>query len=401
MTRRHLVLAQAIAERLPGILEARGLEPAFRRFLVTTEGRAWLFAELDLERVGRMERYLHPEVLHQIRAALGRAVYVSNTHGLRYAFPLDRISPLPEKAPFPGVEPGWIRLGIALDGEARIRLEELGHGLVAGISGSGKSNFLRLVAFQAAAQGARVLALDPHGDLEGIAHQAWEIPEAMGWLEAVEGIIETRRTGREREPMVLAIADELTAAIVHHGGSRSAFARRLAAAIWQARKFGIRFVVALHEASREAVGMARDAIAWRVAFRLPSASASRMILGHPGAERLRIKGRALTEPWGVVQTYMAPETEAPISDEKLALLREALEGNQGLVTLGWLMSRGIPERQARRLLRAWRAAGWIEKDPARANAHRATARAERIVQTSEPSEPVRAVQTASKPIQTR
>ena len=84
ISRSRLREAEAIARRLPDVLQRRGLRPAFSDWLLTAEhGLTWLFGVLDLRRVGRLGRGTQPELLRQLAPAIGgRPVCLSNSSGL-------------------------------------------------------------------------------------------------------------------------------------------------------------------------------------------------------------------------------------------------------------------------------------------------------------------------------
>lgn len=71
---------------------------------------------------------------------------------------------MPKVVNFPGIESGQVLLGVSYARELiHLPWEKLGHLLVAGKTGSGKSVFLRLLAFQAIAEGAQLLLVDLDG----------------------------------------------------------------------------------------------------------------------------------------------------------------------------------------------------------------------------------------------
>src|SRR4030065_1033920 len=166
ISRRYQLQAQIVAKRLPQVLHRRGLEAPFAEFLVTsTQGMVLLFAILDLPQVRRLEAYTTPALLHHLSTDLqGLPVFLSNSNGLRYAIPLSPLPRLPKLVPFPGIERGWVLLGINHAGETINQpWSKLGHLLVAGKTGSGKSVFLRSLAYQALAEGALPILVDLDG----------------------------------------------------------------------------------------------------------------------------------------------------------------------------------------------------------------------------------------------
>lgn len=164
--RADLRRAEAIVHRLPAILEQRGLSPAFQSWLITSyAGMSLLFAVLDVDRIKRLEDYTTANLLHHLSTALGGLpVYKSNSSGLRYVVLLGQRPRLPRRVALPELSPGRALLGLRYTGTpVAIPWGKLGHLLVAGKTGSGKSGFLRLLAYQAIANGAQLLAADLDG----------------------------------------------------------------------------------------------------------------------------------------------------------------------------------------------------------------------------------------------
>lgn len=378
--------AEEILERILEVLARRGLAAPVRRAVAVEAGpgQAWLFLDLRVDAMHDLRPYMHPETLHHLRAALERPVYALNTRGFRYAVPLGEPPRLPDRIPFPGLEPGWIRIGRGAEGEARLPFgEEFGHGLAAGLSGTGKSNLLALVALQWLAHGGQVWILDPHQRLladvahGGIRARAGlrDAPEA---LRRVEELLEERVRAAADSPRALVVADEVPALAMFHRG----LAERLAALAWQGRKFGIHLLAGAQEATRATLGPLRDAATWAACFRVRTALMSRLVAGRPGAEAIRVRGRALTDRWGAVQVYLADPgiLGMPWADRRgWEILAEARRRG-GYVTVVWLRARGLSDGEARSLLERMRAAGFLEKDPRARNAHRLTALAEEILQ---------------------
>jgi len=387
--------ARRAFEALMAVAAARGMPMPVRRAVAAG---GWLVVELDPARLPDLAEYLREATLHHLRAALGRPVYAVNRRGLWYAIPLQGRPRLPAAVAFPGPRPGVARLGVGPRGEVALRWEEFGHMLVAGLTRSGKSAFLRLIAVQALAQGFEAVVLDPRGlllaELSGPRIErppAEAFPEVLEVLEAwmrerdaalraagAEDLAALNRIRTERGeaplPRRLVVVDELEAFLALHPG----LGRRLALLLWQGAKDGLHIVAAVHEPTRAELGPLRDAFSRRVAFRLLTASASRAFLGTPGAERIRRPGRALSPELGPFQAYhlpaaaaaaMAAAPEGRLAPEEAAALARAV-GPDGRVTLRRLMEAGVPERQARRLLEELRERGVLVKDPAAHNAHR-------------------------------
>ena len=244
--------AKAVSLKAPALLERRGLQAAFSDWLLTQDrGLTWLFGVLDVTQVERLERYTQQALLHHLSTDLGGVpVYLSNSSGLRFAFLLSGKPSLPRKVAFPGVERGYALIGEGLTGTVGVRWERLLHLLVAGMSGSGKSTFLRALVYQALAEGFS-LGL---GDLDGvtfpmleehpqlltqIAHTPEEMlalvqralgecdhrdalyrqtpgfPEKLEEYNAIAG-----REGLEVLPRVLIVLDEYNSAVLASGGAK-------------------------------------------------------------------------------------------------------------------------------------------------------------------------------------
>lgn len=411
MNKGELLQAARMAQVISATLTKRGLRPAFSDFLLTeADGLAWLFAVLDVSTLERLEAYTTPELLHQISTELrGAPVFVSNSSGLRYAVLLSRLPTLPKRADYPGHERGALRLGLSWRGEVRLPWGRLGHLLVAGQTGSGKSAFLRLLAAQALAEGAALLLGDLDGatfpmlaDHPSLLAPLATTPDAMRELvERALGECDARaalyqqtggypdnlseynaiatREGAPALPPVLVILDEFNAAAVADSG----LAQTAASLGWRGRKFGINLVFAAQDFTKAIVGRARDQVGAVVCFRVRSSETARAV---GCAEAVRIPagrpGLAVTDRWGLMQAYYLDKaaliqgevTRAALTADETALVTAALERNGGRFTLTWLEGEGVAHRQARRLLDEWRARGWLERDPHAGNAHTITAR---------------------------
>ena len=166
MNRGTMLQAERAARVIPTTMSKRGVRPLFTDWLLTeSDGCAWLFGVLDLQRVKKLEDYTRPNLLHHLSTALqGMPVFLSNSNGLRYAVLLNDPPKLPGKIDFPGVKRGQVRLGRrAGGGEVRLPWDRLEHVLVAGMTGAGKSSFLRLLVYQAMGDGCSLMLADRDG----------------------------------------------------------------------------------------------------------------------------------------------------------------------------------------------------------------------------------------------
>lgn len=441
ISRSRLREAEAIAKRLPDVLQRRGLRPAFSDWLLTADhGLTWLFGVLDLRRVGRLEQYTQPELLHHLSTAIGgRPVYLSNSSGLRYAVLLSRPPRLPQRVNFPGVQRGLVVLGQRATGELlRVPWERLGHLLVAGKTGAGKSSFDRLVVYQALAEGCQLLLADLDGatfpmlaEHPTLLAPLARSPEAMlGVVERALGECDHRasvygqvggfpenleeynaaavREGAAPLPRVLVVLDEYNAAVLGSGGANGPLATAVAALGWRGRKFGLNLIFSAQDFTKAVVGRVRDQINAAICFRVRGGEVARAV-GCPAAVRIPESrpGMAVTDRWGPVQTcYLdkallvqaagRPGVKPALTAEEWELATAALE-NGGRLSIPMLQAGGLSEWQARKTLNDWEQRGWVRRDPRHDNARYITAKLHALLSSPQ------AAQTPSnrlKPAQT-
>lgn len=396
--------AESVIRVVPAILANRGLDPAAIRDYILTQspaGLAWLLAVIDDKRIERLESYAAPQVLHQLSTALrGRPVIISNSTGLRYGVLLSARPSLPAHVDYPGWRAGLVQVGVNSYGQpVTTSWAALGHVLVAGQSGAGKSQFLRLLAAQALAEGYSLALCDPDGrtfpalagspallapigaTFEGCAlviDAVWaEIARRRALLEAAPGNlpdIEAYNAQGVGDPVarLLVIFDEFNGAIMATGGPRGSLAQEMTRLAWQARKFGVTLILGGQDFTRETAGPVSDQMTTRVCFGVARPSTSRVVLGRPGAERIRQPGRALSVPWGLVQIYLV-ELQAPPDSDGLSLAEHELiqvlaAEHDGKLTESALTALGYSQGKARALRRDWLARGLAVIDPGQGNA---------------------------------
>lgn len=409
ISRRYQLQAQLVAKRLPQVLQRRGLDAPFAEFLLTSaHGMVLLFAILDLPQVHRLEAYTSPELIHHLSTDLeGMPVFLSNKNGLRYAIPLSPIPRLPAQVQFPGVERDRVLLGVNQAGEiVNQPWPKLGHLLVAGKTGSGKSVFLRLLAFQAIAEGAKLILVDLDGAtfpmlaghpalLTPIAttpqsaqdaieralgecdHRAALYLQMDGYPESLE---EFNRScvhlGNAPLPRLLVVLDEFSVLVTTQGGPKSSFANLVTELGWRGRKFGVHLVFAAQDFTKQILGRVRDQVNAVVCLRVRGLEAARAV-GCPEAARIpeNRPGLACTDRWGLVQTFYLDKTlfnqigaTNPLSESETRLAARALRQFGGKMSIPLLTSWGLAERQARALVEAWERRGWLQRDPFRQNA---------------------------------
>ncbi len=418
--RRYYAAGEAAARRIIDALLARGLTPAFSDWLLTDDaGRVVLFGVLDVHRLDRVERYTAGDVVHHLSTALrGLPVGISNSSGLRYAVLLTKPPRLPRQVDFPaspdyspGVQRGRALLGVDAYGRTvGAAWSDLGPLLVAGVTGSGKSNFLRLLIYQAIAEGVKLLLasrkhttfkrLEGHPALLNgtpVAHAPGEYADV---LAAASAEIARRNTlyaqleetcesleaynrlaakhGLEPLPRLLVVLDEYTVTVTEAGGPRSPLAKRANEIAFVGREFGVNLALAAQAFDKATVGAVRGQTR-ALAFAVESAADARMI-GCEGAERLRAPGRAISRldrERRLVQTFffddaLLGETVAALTTQERVLVAWAVQENSGYLSLADIQARGWGKKAAERLAAAWEARGWLAKDPQAGNRRRVT-----------------------------
>jgi len=424
---RFIDKADSLARQVPHVLAQRGLEPVFTDWVLTrsASGHVWLYGALDVGKIARMEQYISSDLLHQVSTVVrGVPVYLSNTNGLRYGFLLSGRPRLPGRVDFPGLERRVVRMGIGLAGEVRCTWDRLGHLLVAGMTGSGKSVFLRLLAHQGIADGARLLLADLDGAtfpmLAGctslVAPIAANPREAHSVVGLALGECDKRaalyaaaggfpdnladynhlavKSGEDPLPRLLVILDEYNATAVALGGARSQFAGDVAALAWRGRKFGVNLVVAAQDFAKDIVGRFRDQVT-PVLFHVQSKELARAV-GCSEAVHAHRPGRAVSTRWGAFQAYYLDKSELATSTagagvlaaDELSLVLWALEQNGGYLSLADIQAHACArgagrvgetgQGYARRLACDWERRGWLVKDSQNANKRRATPDLEQI-----------------------
>ena len=426
--------AEAIARRIPATMQRRGLQPAFSDWLLTEDqGLVWLFGVVDDRRVERLEHYVSASLLHHLSTVIGgRSIYLSNSSGLRYAVLLSKPLPLPRRVDFPGRQRGRVLLGVRSGGASvGVPWSRMGHWLVAGKTGAGKSVFLRLLVYQALGEGAQLLLADTDDTtfpmlaghpalLAPTAHTSQDltalIERALGECEHRAALFKqvagfpdnldeynliVAKEGGDPLPRLLVVLDEFNAMVTAAGGARGSLATAVATLGWRGRKFGVNLVFAAQDFTKAIVGRVRDQVSAVVCFRVRGAETARAV-GCPAAVRLPElrPGLAVTDRWGLLQAYyldkslLLPESQTlacPLTADEQALVNRALEETEGRLSISFLLQWGMTEWQARRLLKEWELRGWVQKNHLRHNARYVTEKMRQMLSSPQTS------QTTSSP----
>ncbi|MBI3244383.1 MAG: hypothetical protein HYZ49_19060 [Chloroflexi bacterium] len=395
---KYLPAARIAAAAVRTVFGQRDLElAAIRQYILTENGaRAWLIVALDPHHIGRIERYTDGEVLHHISTTLrGKPVLLSNSTGLRYVVLLSDAPTLPSEVEYPGHDcsssqsRGLLQLGVNIAGPVTMSWKELGHVLVAGMTGFGKSNFLRLLVEQGAAEGFKLALADPDGrtfpyfaghptllaplgaTLDGCVTVLKKAEEEITRRAALfrnsshnpDDINAYNATMPESERLVrlLVVVDEFNGLVQATGGLKGSVAQAATQIAWRGRKFGVTLVLAGQTFEKDIVGPVRDQLATRICFRVATPSVSRIVIGQHGAERLSLSGRALST-FGAMQVYRASKPQAAPPNDGLTvqerrLAAQLIAEHKGRVTFEALSKLGIPRRPAERLRADWESRG--------------------------------------------
>jgi hypothetical protein len=417
ISHREMRLAETVSRLLTSSLTRRKLTPAFSDFYVTRlAGMTPLIAVLDTARLGDHSPYVNADLLHQLSTDLGGLpVYLSNHSGIRYAVLLSPLPKLPRKVDLPlDVPRGKLAIGVRFTGQPiLLDWDTFLHLAVLGNTGSGKSIFLQSLVSQAIRDGMQVLLSDidqtTFGMLDGHPNLAAPIAtspqDALGLIEKALAECDRRAelfkalpehpqklseynalvVKQSREPLsrMLVILDEASTVLTTLGGAKGAMGQALATLGWRGRKFGIHFVFAAQEFTKDIVGPVRDQVGLTLCFRVRNGQmAERMEC--KGADRIPESrpGLAISDRHGPIQTYFVEQSALGVqlnllpalSEVERALFARAAKETSGRMSIPILVGWGQRERAARQLLETWELRGWVLRDPQRDNARYITAK---------------------------
>ena len=404
-------LAETVSHQLSAALMRRKLNPAFSNFYVTSlAGLTPLIAVLDTSKLGDHSPYVNPDLLHQLSTELGgRPVYLSNSTGIRYVVLLSPLPKLPRKVELPAdVSRGKLAIGVRFTGQpVLLDWDQFLHLAVLGNTGSGKSIFLQSLVLQAIRDEMKLLLSDidqtTFGLLENhpalLAPIATTPPAVLTLIE--QAIAECDRRAElfkllpekpqklseynalvvkhhsEPLPRILVVLDEASTVLTALGGAKGMLGQALATLGWRGRKFGVHFIFAAQEFTKDIVGPVRDQVGLTLCFRVRNGQmAERM--GCRGADRIPEgrPGLAISDRHGPIQTYFVDQSALAQRQNLLPVLNE-LEytlftyalSEGGRLSRAKVMEQGrVTEWQARKYLEAWSLRGWVAKDAKADNA---------------------------------
>ncbi|HBJ33541.1 MAG TPA: hypothetical protein DDZ51_02035 [Planctomycetaceae bacterium] len=243
---------------------------------------------------------------------------------------------LPPSDPLHGC--AQVLIGIGIDG--KLRTADLAdtasyHLLVAGTSGSGKSEWLRtavagLIATNTPDQ-LRLIAIDPKRvafhDLQGspYLHRPVVFPgdAEADMLEVLDDLIEEMERryamlgdcpslaqlidkNQQPIPRIVCVCDEYADLMLGSTAQRTAIETRISRLSGKARASGIHLILATQQPSRKTItGAIQTNLPGRVGLTMTSAMESRMMFGESGAENLLMKGDLLYKDIGLPKRYQA------------------------------------------------------------------------------------------------
>lgn len=386
--------AQIVAHLIPKVLAQRGLDPRVITRFDLWQGPAgvWLAAVLDPGRITKAEPYTSEHTLHQLSTVLkGKPVLLSNTSGLRYCVLLSQPPRLPQNLPLPPWRKGVLQLGRTLAGEITVPWEDLGNVLIASMKRQGKSTFLRSVATQAIQEGHQLIVADPQG-LTFAGLRGHQQVRAYGdtldtCVQAVQTLREeiARRTALFREanadklelynrttleplPRLLVMLDEFNDFVQNAPATVADIVRQAA---FGAPKYGIHMLLAGHYFDEASVGKIKGQFDTRLCFRLTEAPAARMLLDTDAPTKIRVPGRALSNRWGILQTYAARlevSTGDGLTETERGLIARLKAEYGGRATYPALQALGYNRRAADKLREEWVKRGLARFDPGQDNA---------------------------------
>ena len=282
--------------------------------------------------------------------------------------------------------------------------------LVAGMTGSGKSSFLRLLVYQALHEGYQLAIADVHSRTFPMLkhHPALLTPLAKLPTDAVRVLddigVEIKRRellfdeverqghypddvweynripGVKRLEPILVVLDEYNATVQANGGVNRKFAQLARDLVWTGRKWGITVIVAGQEFEKKVVGPIREQLGLRLCFRVMSKETSKIVTGSGAAASIPSNrpGRALLAGRGSVQTFhlekqllitLAGEAAPGLMEREAWLAQTIRSTNAAKLNIPGLMKQCLlSETEARNLIRDWDARGWAVKDRMRSNA---------------------------------
>lgn len=326
----------------------------------------WAICEVDTLRLPRKvtaRDLTKTETLHHLATVVGHPVRCLNSTGVTYCIQLTptpqpvrlrlpRQVPLDVDTATPGAEPAQLAvpLGVAINGPVWRSLAGLGHTLITGASGSGKSNWIHAALASLLTRVGRdqlqIVLIDPKtsefaawGQAPHLYGQvAVDEQHALGLLEMIicemdhrgdllRGALVRDLAGYNRRaaqplPYILVVIDEVLDLLVAAGGEKSDLGKAMTRIAARGRSNGILLWIASQHARFDylprVIGMN---LASRLAFRVQDANAANLA-GCPGAQNISrsTPGRFIANLDGEPMMLQAYH----VSDEALLAIADGL-----------------------------------------------------------------------------
>lgn len=398
--------AMILAAWLPQIMKNRGLDPRViaRYDLWTgTGGLVWLTVVLDTSQMDKPEKYLHPQTAHHISTVLSQKahrkihVFASNSDGARYGIPMSALPKLPKMLSAPAWRKGVAQIGRSLKGEITAGWHHdeggIGHVLTASMNRFGKSTLLKNLAHQALQEGFQLILIDPRGATFAPLRGHAQVLAYTGNVESSVDFLATHLLGHMDNrapihqqhgvdkfeklpdgtlPRLVIFIDEYTEILKRADGKRKALSDAVVTMAFGAPKYGVHLIVAGHYFQQDEADRLKDQFITKIVFRLESKEAARMLLDTDLPTRLEEKGRAMTNRWGLIQTYYTELETVPqgdgLTETERGLIARIKTEYGGLATYPTLEELGYRRRAADKLREDWVRRGLARLDPTQNNA---------------------------------
>ena len=342
--------------------------------------RAWAAFEVDMQRLPlhiTADDLISPRIVHHLSSACGRKISIANSTGITYitqvlgqAAPKPAPVRLPTLAPFTlegrPESPHVIPVGVTRRGPLWTSVNGVGHALVAGTTRSGKSSFMHAalagLCLGSAAEQTKVAIIDPKGNefvawgdaphlLAPIATSAAQAGRLLSDLaeemdergrlfagklaRTLDGYNKLcAQSGQRGLPLIVVFIDEFVDLILQ-AGLNSDLKRDLSRLASKGSGLGITLMLGTTSPRADVMDtIVRGNCTLRVAFRVPEASQSRLILGEGGAEKIDpgTRGRLLAHtPEGSVEAQGYYLDDAALRRIALGFAKAAPHGAVSLV----------------------------------------------------------------------
>jgi hypothetical protein len=415
--KQYYQIAVKIAEVVDYVmLNELGVYPPENYDLDNAGERVALGASFNPMQMGRsLNVYESEATARRLSDALdGLPVVITRKQGLRYIIPLNGRPQLPRMAPLPeNARSGIVSIGVRHNGKTIAKpWSVIGHTMAAGKTRSGKSAFLRLMAYQALRDDFLLaisdndlttfpmlnghpalfapIATDPFLSYALIEKVNAECDSRAMQFKSMEGYPETLeeynkislKNGRPTIKPMLVILDEVSNTIIRSGSKQKQFTSIFGALGMRTLKFGIHIIFAAHEFTKDQIGLIRPQCETVLCFRNEAEQMS-ALMGCPGAEKIKQdrQGMAVTNKWGKLQTFYLDKVrmgggrltmdDGPltvIGERESELVKRSMAEAEGRMSIPLLMEWGLQEREARSLVERWELRGWLEKKPSEDNA---------------------------------